>query len=168
MFNSFIHFIDNEPHFVQYGESFMSSNQWVLFALGAAICYGICPTMQKLAFNNGATPNGVQFAYGAGILILGFVGFKTTPFQNTSGAGFALIFGLLGGIALICVSKAFSMEGASPTTVTLVVGLFPIVATVSNWIAFRENIIWSKFLIAAFFAALALYFAVQSQPVKAP
>lgn len=146
----------------------MSSNIWVFYALGAALCYGLCPTFQKLAFNSNVTVSGVQFAYGAMIFLLGFTVLKGEAYPNPRGFIMAAMFGILGGTALLFCSAAFKVERASPTLITLVVGLFPLIAALSNRIVLKEHILWGKFSLAAIFALLALYFAVQSQPHKAP
>lgn len=110
----------------------------ILYALIAAICYGLGSPFFKMASNNGASGAGVSLMYGIAATLLCYFGGQTTFFGTGKGFAFASMTGLAFGIALFMVSKAVAMPTGYVSLIGVIVAAYPLISTAIGLVFLSE------------------------------
>ena len=147
---------------------------WIVYALGAALCWGLYgPVLHKGQVALGNPLRAllcVGFAYFlVGVLVPGLALQNQGEFKgfNSHGTMAATAGGALGALGAICIIWAFRTGGVPTYVMPLVFGLAPVINVIYSMATHPPKttpnpLLWVGFVMAAAGAGLVLYFKPQS------
>lgn len=146
---------------------------WIMFALGAALSWGVYgPMLHKGQVQLGNPLRALlcvgvaYFLVGVLVPVLALSGQGQLKGFTTGGSAFATFAGGLGALGAVCIIWAFRSGGTPTYVMPLVFGLAPVVNVIYSMATHPPKVapnplLWVGFALAAAGAGMVLYFKPQ-------
>src|SRR5215475_3794433 len=149
---------------------------WIIFAIGAALSWGVYGAMLHQGQTKLTSPLRALLCVGVAYFLIGVivpVGMMSSQGQlnsqgwNTFGATTATIAGALGAIGAVCIILAFKNNGLPTYVMPLVFGGAPVINVIVTMVMHPPKnapnpLLFVGFLLVVLGASMVLYFRPQS------
>jgi len=129
--------------------------QAIIFSVIAALGYGLCGPVAKIALNKGMHANGFVFIYGLALMVISLPtvtngGFQTL-FPNSSALWFGVASGILCAIGLKFQAEAFAIPTSLVSVVTIIAATYPLISSAISlpFLGEAEKVIIPRLLMGA-------------------